>query len=82
MWPHLCFAGVGSGKDPGIPAMFSRESGEMTEERIAHILSEASHMMKTEDTHSNDDSRSPTQPQVRDSVSLFSGPVVYSGIIE
>lgn len=41
-----------------------RETGDMTEERIAHILSEASHLMKTEDSRSNDDSRSPTQPQV------------------
>ncbi|XP_046682036.1 homeobox protein cut isoform X3 [Homalodisca vitripennis] len=55
--------GVGSGKDSGIPAMFARDTGDMTEERIAHILSEASHLMKTEDSHSNDDSRSPTQPQ-------------------
>jgi hypothetical protein len=38
----------------------------MTEERIAHILSEASQMMKTqvEDSHSND-SKSPNQGQVR-----------------
>lgn len=38
----------------------------MAEERIAHILNEASHMMKTqtpEDSHSNDDSKSPSQGQ-------------------
>lgn len=57
--------GVGANKDTGIPAMFGRETGDMTEERIAHILTEASHLMKTEDSHSNDDSRSPTHPQVQ-----------------
>lgn len=73
--------GVGPGKDSGIPAMFARE-GEMTEERIAHILSEASQMMKTEDSlHSNDDSRSPTQPQVnKQSLQLRNPPRVWTSL--
>lgn len=40
---------------------------DITEERIAHILSEASHMMKPQqhdETHSNEDSKSPNHPQV------------------
>ena len=54
------------GKDTGIPAFARGDADNMTEERIAHILSEASHMMKTqvEDSHSND-SKSPNQGQVR-----------------
>ena len=54
------------GKDTGIPAFARGDSDNMTEERIAHILSEASQMMKTqvEDSHSND-SKSPNQGQVR-----------------
>lgn len=52
-----------SGKDTGIPN-FGRPDNEMTEERIAQILNEASQLqMKTshtvEDTHSNEDSKSP-----------------------
>lgn len=52
-----------SGKDTGIPN-FGRPENEMTEERIAQILNEASQLqMKTqhvvEDTHSNEDSKSP-----------------------
>lgn len=39
---------------------FGRPDHELTEERIAHILSEASQLqMKTEDSHSNEDSKSP-----------------------
>jgi hypothetical protein len=54
------------GKDTGIPAFARGDGDNMTEERIAHILSEASQMMKTqvEDSHSND-SKSPHQGQVR-----------------
>lgn len=54
------------GKDTGIPAFARGDTDNMTEERIAHILSEASQMMKTqvEDSHSND-SKSPNQGQVR-----------------
>lgn len=58
------------GKDSGggVSVLAGRGAeAEMTEERIAHILSEASHMMKPqhpEDTHSNDDSKSPNHPQV------------------
>lgn len=54
------------GKDTGIPAFARGDGDNMTEERIAHILNEASHMMKTqvEDSHSND-SKSPHQGQVR-----------------
>ncbi|KAK9751950.1 CUT domain [Popillia japonica] len=49
------------GKDTGIPT-FGRPENEYPDDRIAHMLSEASHMqMKTpvEDSHSNDDSKSP-----------------------
>lgn len=46
----------------------------MTEERIAHILSEASNLMKTphnqEDTRSNEDSKSPNRGQVGNSSSM------------
>jgi hypothetical protein len=54
------------GKDTGIAAFARGDGDNMTEERIAHILSEASQMMKTqvEDSHSND-SKSPSQGQVR-----------------
>lgn len=56
------------GKDTGIPAVFTRgDTSDMTEERIAHILSEASQLMKPqshEDSHSNDDSKSPNHGQV------------------
>lgn len=51
-----------SGKDTGIPN-FGRPENEMTEERIAQILNEASQLqMKShivEDSHSNEDSKSP-----------------------
>ncbi|GLH04662.1 Cut [Gryllus bimaculatus] len=50
------------GKDSGIPAFGRGDADNMTEERIAHILSEASQMMKVEDSHSND-SKSPNQGQ-------------------
>ncbi|EFA05512.2 hypothetical protein TcasGA2_TC015699 [Tribolium castaneum] len=50
------------GKDTGMPT-FGRPENDLTEERIAHILSEANQFqqMKThaEDSHSNDDSKSP-----------------------
>jgi hypothetical protein len=54
------------GKETGIPAFARGDTDNMTEERIAHILSEASQMMKTqvEDSHSKD-SKSPNQGQVR-----------------
>ncbi|XP_063925183.1 homeobox protein cut isoform X8 [Zophobas morio] len=51
-----------SGKDTGMPT-FGRPENDLTEERIAHILSEASQFQQmkthTEDSHSNDDSKSP-----------------------
>lgn len=50
-----------SGKDSGIPT-FGRPENDLTEERIAHILSEASQMQiknQMEDSHSNEDSKSP-----------------------
>ncbi|XP_065201210.1 homeobox protein cut isoform X2 [Planococcus citri] len=56
-----------SGKDPGMPNVFSRGDSDMTEERIAHILSEATQMMNKsshnldQDTRSNDDSKSPNR---------------------
>ncbi|XP_044260190.1 homeobox protein cut isoform X3 [Tribolium madens] len=50
------------GKDTGMPT-FGRPENDLTEERIAHILNEANQFqqMKThaEDSHSNDDSKSP-----------------------
>lgn len=52
-----------SGKDSGMPT-FGRPENEFTDERIVHILSEASQIQQlkshhTEDSHSNDDSQSP-----------------------
>jgi hypothetical protein len=54
------------GKDSGIPAFARGDTDNLTEERIVHILSEASQMMKTQvdDSHS-DGSKSPSQGQVR-----------------
>ncbi|KAF5286462.1 hypothetical protein FQR65_LT02229 [Abscondita terminalis] len=49
------------GKETGIPN-FGRPDNDLTDERIAHILNEASQIqMKTpgEDSHSNEDSKSP-----------------------
>ncbi|KAF5291623.1 hypothetical protein FQA39_LY14345 [Lamprigera yunnana] len=49
------------GKETGIPN-FGRPDNDLTDERIAHILNEASHIqikMPGEDSHSNDDSKSP-----------------------
>ncbi|XP_059622161.1 homeobox protein cut isoform X3 [Phlebotomus argentipes] len=73
------------GKDSAMPP-YGRPEDSMTDERIAHILSEASNLMKTpgqqppmsqssmghqEDTHSNEDSKSPhnqcTSPFSKDS---------------
>lgn len=64
-----------AGKDGGITGVFGgRGESDMTEERIAHILSEASQMMKPalgigsidrdQDSRQSDDSRSPSQGQV------------------
>lgn len=56
-----------------MPNVFSRGEADMTDERIAHILSEASHLMKSSqpgqdpDTRSNEDSKSPNRGQVCDS---------------
>jgi homeobox protein cut-like len=53
-----------AGKDSGIPAVMGRTENDVTDERIVHILNEASQMMKPnqqEDTQSNDDSTSPNQ---------------------
>ncbi|XP_025410697.1 homeobox protein cut-like isoform X3 [Sipha flava] len=52
------------GKDSGIPAVMGRTENDVTDERIVHILNEASQMMKPnqqDDTQSNDDSTSPNQ---------------------
>ena len=56
-----------SGKDTGMPAPFGRPENEFPDDRIVHILNEASQMQMKggqsvggiEDTHSNDDSKSP-----------------------
>ncbi|XP_060533243.1 homeobox protein cut isoform X2 [Cylas formicarius] len=47
------------GKDGSVP--FGRPENDMTEERLAHILNEANQFqqIKTEDSHSNEDSKSP-----------------------
>ncbi|XP_014293824.1 homeobox protein cut isoform X2 [Halyomorpha halys] len=59
------------GKDGASMGVMSRGSeNDITEERIAHILSEASHMMKPQqhdETHSNEDSKSPNHPQSSES---------------
>lgn len=50
-----------SGKDTGMPT-FGRPENDLTEERIAHILSEASQLQmknQNDETHSNEDSKSP-----------------------
>ncbi|KAL3270658.1 hypothetical protein HHI36_021186 [Cryptolaemus montrouzieri] len=50
-----------SGKEAGIPN-FGRSEGDLTDERLAHILNEASQYnqhIKHEDSRSNDDSKSP-----------------------
>jgi homeobox protein cut-like len=53
-----------------MPNVFARGDSDMTEERIAHILSEASHLMKSsslsqdQETRSNEDSKSPNRGQV------------------
>ncbi|VVC35490.1 Hypothetical protein CINCED_3A013569 [Cinara cedri] len=53
------------GKDSGIPTVMGRTENDVTDERIVHILNEASQMMKPiqqqDDTQSNDDSTSPNQ---------------------
>nr|XP_018911526.1 PREDICTED: homeobox protein cut isoform X2 [Bemisia tabaci] len=58
------------GKDGGITGVFGRGEADMTEERIAHILNEASQMMKPglgmaadQDSRHSDDSRSPSHGQ-------------------
>lgn len=54
-----------------MPTVFTRGDSDMTEERIAHILSEASHLMKSsshsqdQETRSNEDSKSPNRGQVQ-----------------
>lgn len=54
-----------------MPNVFTRGDSDMTEERIAHILSEASQLMNKSshnqdpDTRSNEDSKSPNRGQVR-----------------
>lgn len=60
-----------AGKDGGITGVFGRGEADMTEERIAHILNEASQMMKPglgmaadQDSRHSDDSRSPSHGQV------------------
>ncbi|XP_039297394.1 homeobox protein cut [Nilaparvata lugens] len=64
------------GKDTGagIASVFSRGDPDITEERIAHILNEASQLMKPQpqghdDSRSNDDSKSPNHGQVNKSFS-------------
>ncbi|XP_026810680.1 homeobox protein cut isoform X2 [Rhopalosiphum maidis] len=52
-------------KDSGIPTVLGRTENDVTDERIVHILNEASQMMKPnqqqDDTQSNDESTSPNQ---------------------
>lgn len=59
------------GKDGTAMGVMPRGTeSDMTEERIAHILNEASQMMKPQqqdDTHSNEDSKSPNHPQSAES---------------
>jgi len=54
-----------AGKDSGIPTVMGRTENDVTDERIVHILNEASQMMKPnqqqDDTQSNDESSSPNQ---------------------
>jgi len=54
-----------AGKDSGIPTVMGRNENDVTDERIVHILNEASQMMKPnqqqDDTQSNDESTSPNQ---------------------
>jgi len=54
-----------AGKDSGIPTVMGRSENDVTDERIVHILNEASQMMKPnqqqDDTQSNDESTSPNQ---------------------
>lgn len=54
---------ISAGKEGGMPPFGRPDSADMNEERIAHILSEASHLMRTpapnDDSRSNDDSKSP-----------------------
>jgi homeobox protein cut-like len=54
-----------AGKDSGIPTVLGRTENDVTDERIVHILNEASQMMKPnqqqDDTQSNDESTSPNQ---------------------
>jgi len=54
-----------AGKDSGIPTVMGRTENDVTDERIVHILNEASQMMKPnqqqDDTQSNDESTSPNQ---------------------
>ncbi len=52
-----------------MPNVFARENNDITDERIAHILSEASNLMKSShnqdhETRSNEDSKSPNRGQV------------------
>jgi homeobox protein cut-like len=63
VYPSSLTDNFSSGKDTGMPT-FGRPENDLTEERIAHILSEASQFQQlkshnTEDSHSNDDSKSP-----------------------
>lgn len=57
-----------SGKDPGVGnVMGGRPESDMTEERIVHILNEASSYIKPQskgESPSNEDSQSPNHPQV------------------
>lgn len=51
-----------TGKEASLPPFIANETQDMTEERIAHILSEASQLMRVhnpDDLRSNEDSRSP-----------------------
>lgn len=73
-----------AGKDSGIPAVMGRTENDVTDERIVHILNEASQMMKPsqqqDDTQSNDDSTSPNQLNVRNRsffIFLFSFSIIH-----
>lgn len=57
---------LSAGKEGGLTPFGRVEPGEGGEERLAHLLSEASHLLRTpaptEDSRSNDDSKSPHGP--------------------
>jgi len=61
--PLLCL-----GKDTSLPPFVHGDNPDITDDRIAHILSEASQLLRAQnpadDTRSNEDSRSPAENRV------------------